>query len=121
MSRNLLQNLKNSARLRRKRRVRSRIFGTSERPRLSVNRSLSQMSVQVIDDSRGVTLVASSTKGLSSKSQNPLELASLLGKDVAEKCLAHDVKTVVFDRSGYLYHGRVKSLADGAREAGLIF
>ncbi|MBA3899713.1 MAG: 50S ribosomal protein L18 [Bacteroidetes bacterium] len=106
-----------------KKRIRKIITGTSERPRLSVFRSNKQISVQLIDDSKGVTLLAASSldKGLESQKGNKLEQAKLVGKALAEKATQAGIELVVFDRGGYLYHGRVKSLADAAREAGLKF
>lgn len=104
----------------RKGRVRSRISGTEQRPRLSVFRSNTQIYAQVIDDVSGKTLAATSSINLKAKG-NKVEQAVLVGKDIATKAVAKGVKAVVFDRSGYKYHGRVKSLADAAREAGLQF
>jgi large subunit ribosomal protein L18 len=106
-----------------KRRIRKIISGTAERPRLSVFRSNKQISVQLIDDIKGVTLVAASSldKDLASQKGTKLEQAQLVGKALAEKATKAGIEAVVFDRGGYLYHGRVKSLADAAREAGLKF
>ncbi|MHB8996837.1 MAG: 50S ribosomal protein L18 [Armatimonadota bacterium] len=110
---------------RRKGRVRRKIAGTPERPRLSVFRSLKHIRVQVIDDSQGLTLAAASTQekalveGLSSSSN--LEAAIAIGKAVAERAKAAGITAVVFDRGGRPFHGRVKALADAAREAGLDF
>lgn len=106
-------------------RIRARITGTPERPRLSVFRSLENISVQVIDDVNGVTLVSASTidkeiKPLVKNGGNT-EAAVTVGKKLAERALAKNIKNVVFDRSGYIYTGRVKALADAAREAGLEF
>ncbi|HHT24008.1 MAG TPA: 50S ribosomal protein L18 [Clostridiaceae bacterium] len=116
---------KNKIRQRKHARVRKHISGTSERPRLSVFRSLSHIYAQVIDDITGTTLVSASTLDteISSKVKNTsnCEAAKLVGKLVAEKSLAKDIESVVFDRGGYLYHGRVAALAEGAREAGLKF
>ncbi len=95
---------------RRKARVRSRVIGTAARPRLCVFRSLKSLYVQVIDDTKGVTLVGM-------KSDDP----QVLGKEIAAKAIALGIKQVVFDRAGYAYHGRVKAVADGAREGGLEF
>jgi len=112
-------------RLHRHRRVRMKVQGTPERPRLSVYRSLAEIYAQVIDDQAGHTLVAASsidhelrekTAGL-----NKTEQAKLVGKLVAERALAKGIKQVVFDRGGFRYMGRVKALADAAREAGLDF
>ncbi len=101
--------------------IRKKIQGTSERPRLSVYRSNKAIYAQLIDDSSGKTLVsASSIKEVVEKG-NKVDQSRTLGKIIAEKAIASGVQTVVFDRSGYLYHGRVKSLAEGAREGGLIF
>lgn len=116
---------KNEIRLRKHDRVRKKIEGTSERPRLNVFRSLKNIYVQVIDDSTGTTLVAASTldeavKGKLEQSGNK-EAAKEVGKLIARKALDKGIKQVVFDRGGYLYHGRVKELAEGAREAGLDF
>ncbi|MFK8044931.1 MAG: 50S ribosomal protein L18 [Crocinitomicaceae bacterium] len=105
-----------------KRRVRKNIFGSSERPRLSVFRSNKQIYAQIIDDEKGTTLVsASSYKVKEVEGKNKSEQATIVGKAVAEKALKAGVKTVVFDRNSYQYHGRVKALAEGAREGGLIF
>lgn len=100
--------------------IRSRVFGTPERPRLSVFRSNKQIYAQVIDDVHGKTLAAASSKNLTDKMTN-VEKSALVGKALAEKALQAGISAVVFDRNGYLYHGRVKSLADGAREGGLKF
>jgi len=110
---------------RQKRHIRSRryITGTAERPRLNVYRSLSNIYAQVIDDVAGVTLCAASTveAGLKENYGGNIEAAKAVGKAIAEKALAKGVKEVVFDRGGYLYHGRVAALAEAAREAGLQF
>lgn len=112
---------KNEARLRRHARVRAKVSGTSEAPRLCVFRSNKNIEVQVIDDTKGTTLVATSSEALKLSNGNNIEGAKLVGKDIAEKCLAKGIKKVVFDRGGYVYHGRVKALAEAAREAGLEF
>lgn len=116
---------RNQARLRRHLRVRQSLAGTGERPRLSVFKSLSQIYAQVIDDQTGRTLVSASTidRGLRDqvKDLKKTEQARLVGKAVAERALARNIKKVVFDRGGYRYIGRVKALADGAREGGLDF
>ena len=111
---------KNEARLRRHRRVRGKISGTAERPRLDVFRSSKHIYAQTIDDVAGVTLVSASTmeKGFEGFGGN-VEAANKVGKMIAEKALAKGIKTVVFDRGGFVYHGRVKALAEGAREGGL--
>ena len=106
-------------------RVRKKVVGTSARPRLNVYRSLSNIYAQVIDDSCGKTLVSASTldeaiKGKIAFGGNK-DAAKLVGKLVAEKAIENGIKTVVFDRGGYIYHGRVKELAEAAREAGLEF
>lgn len=112
----------NAARIRRHMRVRKNISGTAERPRLNVYRSLNNIYAQVIDDVKGVTLVAASSldKGFEGYGGN-IEAAKAVGKAVAEKALAAGIKAVVFDRGGYVYHGRVAALAEGAREGGLEF
>ncbi|MDE6810900.1 MAG: 50S ribosomal protein L18 [Muribaculaceae bacterium] len=102
-----------------KTRIRGKISGTSERPRMSVFRSNKGIYVQVIDDLAGNTLVAASSKGLEGGTKS--EVAAKVGAEIARKALEKGITTVVFDRNGYLYHGRVKSLADAAREAGLKF
>jgi len=113
------------ARLRRHRRMRARLQGTPERPRLSVFRSLNHIYAQVIDDSTGTTLVSSSTVVPDAKSntngKNKTEQAKLVGSLVAKEALGKGINQVVFDRGGYLYHGRVKALAEAARKAGLQF
>lgn len=104
-------------------RIRKVVVGTSERPRLNVFRSNKHINVQLIDDSRGVTIVAASSldKELAAQKLSGIEQAKLVGKLIAEKAGKAGILEVVFDRGGYLYHGRVKSLADAAREAGLKF
>jgi large subunit ribosomal protein L18 len=115
----IIKTSKNALRQLRHKRIRKTLAGTAERPRLSVFRSNTALYVQVINDAAGQTLVASSTTQL--KLGKTIEDAASLGKDVAQKALAAGITTVVFDRSGYLYHGRIKALADAAREAGLTF
>jgi len=112
----------NAQRLKRHRRVRKNISGTAERPRLNVFRSLNHIYAQIIDDTKGVTLVSASSmdKDFAGYGGN-IEGATAVGKKVAEKALAAGIKTVVFDRGGYVYHGRVAALAEGAREGGLEF
>ena len=102
-----------------KTRIRGRISGTAERPRMSVFRSNKGIYVQVIDDLAGATLVAASSKGLEGGTKS--EVAAKVGAEIAKKALEKGITSVVFDRNGYLFHGRVKSLADAAREAGLKF
>ena len=111
-------------RIRIKRRIRKKISGTAESPRMSVFRSNKQISVQLIDDSTGNTLVAASSlnKEIAAKTDiNKIQQAELVGQAIAEKAKAAKIETVIFDRNGYLYHGRIKSLAEGARKAGLKF
>ena len=102
-----------------KTRIRGKISGTAERPRMSVFRSNKGIYVQVIDDLKGMTLVAASSKGLEGGTKS--EVAAKVGAAIAQKALEKGITSVVFDRNGYLFHGRVKSLADAAREAGLKF
>jgi len=113
------------ARQGRHRRIRKRVFGTPARPRLNVFRSLKHIAAQVIDDERGHTLVAVSTLDPALRSRlaglKKTEQARLVGEVLAERALGQNIKQVVFDRGGYLYHGRVRALADGAREGGLEF
>ena len=112
---------KTQARLRRHKRVRKNIHGTKDVPRLNVFRSNNGIYVQVIDDDASTTLVSSSTAELKIKNGGNIEAAKLVGADIAKKCLEKKIETVVFDRGGYLYHGRVQALADAARENGLKF
>ena len=113
---------KKRTRLKRKIHIRKRMTGTQERPRMSVFRSNKHVYVQVIDDSTGVSIVSASNveaefKGL----KNNVENAEKIGEAIGKRLLAKKIKTVVFDRNGYLYHGIVKSIADGARKSGLKF
>ena len=108
-------------RLRRRRRVRARVRGSAERPRLSVFRSNRGMQAQIIDDVRGHTLAAVNWTEDELKSLKRMEQASKAGRLLAERAKAAGIETAVFDRGGYQYHGRVKALAEGAREGGLIF
>lgn len=116
---------RNALRQQRHLRMRRRMAGAPERPRLSIFRSLNHMYAQVIDDHRGVTLVAASTLDASIRTgldkMKKLESGKRVGKLIAERALAQGIKRVVFDRGGYLYHGRVKAVADAAREGGLEF
>ena len=116
---------KNAERVKRHARIRNKISGTAERPRLCVYKSLTKIYAQIIDDVKGVTIAAASSldKDLADalKGLNKTEQAKLVGEAVAKKALKKKVKTVVFDRSGYIYTGRVEALANGAREAGLVF
>jgi large subunit ribosomal protein L18 len=112
-----------AARQKRHERIRLRVAGTADRPRLAVFRSLNHIYAQVIDDSAGTTLAAASTREASFKgsAQTKVEEAKVVGRLVAERARTAGVEKVVFDRSGFKYHGRVKGLADAAREAGLDF
>ncbi len=112
---------KNVARKRRHARVRAKVSGTAKCPRLCVYRSNKNIEAQIIDDVKKVTLVASSSMTLKLENGSNVEAAKAVGADLAKKALAKKVKKVVFDRSGYIYHGRVKALAEAAREAGLEF
>jgi len=113
---------KNAIRLKRHERIRNTISGTKETPRFNVYRSNKHIYVQIIDDTTGNTLVSSSSLILKDlESTSSIDAAIAVGKDVAGKALEAGIKEVVFDRGGYLYHGRVKALADAAREAGLEF
>ncbi len=114
---------KQVVRFKRKLRIRSRVEGTAERPRLSVFRSNQNLYAQLVDDTKGHTLVSACTleEELKDKVGRNIEGAKTLGNLVAKRALAKNISQVVFDRSGYLYHGRVKALADAAREAGLKF
>ena len=102
-------------------RIRRKLAGTGERPRLNVYRSLSHIYAQVIDDQKGETLVSASTLALKVKTGGNVAAAKEIGKVVAELAVKQGIKKVVFDRGGYLYHGRIKALADAARAAGLEF
>lgn len=102
-------------------RIRQRMAGTPERPRLNVYRSLNHIYAQIVDDAHGVTLVSASTLASKTKTGGNVAAAKDVGKLVAERAQEKGIKQVVFDRGGYLYHGRIKALADAAREAGLEF
>ena len=102
-------------------RIRRKLSGTTERPRLSVHRSLNHIYAQVIDDQTGETLVSASTLAIKAKTGGNIAAAKEIGKAIAERAVEKGVKKVVFDRGGFLYHGRIKALADAAREAGLEF
>lgn len=114
-----MQSLKTIKRIVRRRRIRSKLSGSAERPRLAIFKSNKFMYAQLIDDSKNVTLVASNGAGLSAKTKT--EQALMVGKDIAAKALEKSIKKVVFDRGGYIYTGRVKAVADAAREGGLEF
>lgn len=110
-------------RLRIKRRVRGNISGTATYPRLSVYKSNKEIYAQLIDDAEGKTLVAASSResDIANTTGTKIEISVLVGKKIAEKALAAGIEAVVFDRNGFVYHGRIKALADGAREGGLKF
>ena len=112
---------KNKIRQKRHQRVREHVFGTAERPRLSVYRSTAHIYAQLIDDEKQVTLCSSSTvaKGIDLKGKTKTEAAEIVGRNIAERARAIGIEKAVFDRGGYLYIGRVKALAEGARSGGL--
>ena len=115
---------RNTVRQRVHKRVRAKVSGTDQRPRLNVYRPLNHIYTQLIDDATGATIVAASTivkKGDEKKTGGNVDAAKAVGKLIAERAQEKGIKKVVFDRGGYLYHGRVKALADAAREAGLEF
>jgi len=114
---------KKDRRQRIKYRIRKRIAGSAERPRMSIFRSNKEIYVQLMDDDAGVTLlsVSSRDKGIAGNKGSKSEIAALVGKSAAEKAIEKGITSVVFDRNGYLFHGRVKSLANAARESGLKF
>jgi len=112
---------KNKERQRRHERIRTKVIGTAACPRLSVYRSNLHMHCQVIEDTKGVTLVSASSVELKMASCSNVEGAKAIGTEIAKRCLAKNIDKVVFDRGGYIYHGRVKAFADAAREAGLKF
>jgi len=101
--------------------IRKKLAGTSQSPRLSVFRSNTGIYAQIIDDSKGTTLASASSRELGEKTRLNIENSKAVGKKVAEKALASGISTIVFDRNGYLYHGNIKALAEGAREGGLKF
>ena len=113
--------LRKNNKIRRKLRVRKKIFGTSKKPRLSVYRTNKYCYGQIIDDSKGVTLVSLSLNDIKKfhKDKNKMEASFEIGKILAEKALEKKIKTAIFDRSSYHYHGRIKQIAEGAREGGL--
>jgi large subunit ribosomal protein L18 len=115
-----MPNIKNR-RERIKKGIRKKMEGTAARPRLSVFKSNTTIYAQVIDDTKGTTLLATSSKELDKKGGVKVELSKNVGKKLAEKALASGIQQVVFDRNGYLYHGNIKALAEGAREGGLKF
>ncbi len=117
--------LKKQARLKRKKRVRKKLTGTSDRPRLTVFRSAKHIYAQVVDDTSGHTLVAASSLESATKEQPQFEskvaVANYVGKLLGGRAIEKGLTKVVFDRNGFLYHGRVKAVSEGAREAGLVF
>jgi len=117
----ITQTRRNAIRQRIHSRIREKLSGTGERPRLNVYRSLNHIYAQVIDDQKGETLVSASTLAMKLKTGGNVAAAREIGKSVAEKAVEKGIRKVVFDRGGYLYHGRIKALADAAREAGLEF
>ena len=114
---------RNEMRLERHKRIRKTLSGTAERPRLNVFRSNANITAQIIDDEKGVTLVSASTleKDLKIANGGNIEAAEIIGQEIAKRAKKAKITQVVFDRGGYLYHGRVKALADAARESGLEF
>ena len=112
--------LKKQSQTRRHKRVRSKIFGTAEIPRLSVFRSNKGMFAQIINDDLGITLASVSEKGVKD-SKTKIDTAKEIGKLIAQKAQEKNISKIVFDRGGYKYHGRIKAVAEGAREIGLIF
>ncbi|HSW97225.1 MAG TPA: 50S ribosomal protein L18 [Candidatus Saccharimonadales bacterium] len=113
--------IKNKQKVQRQRRVRGKIIGTSETPRLSVFRSNNYIYAQLIDDTSKKTLLGMSEKHISKKEGTPVTVAKLLGMEIAKKAVEKKITKVMFDRGSYRYHGRVKALAEGAREGGLQF
>ena len=118
-------NIKRQARIKRKKRIRKKMTGTQDRPRLSVFRSARHVYAQIVDDSRGETVVTASSVEKAVKGHAPFEnkvaLAAHIGELIAQRAAEKGIKKVVFDRNGFLYHGRVKAISDGARKAGLDF
>jgi len=110
-----------NSRLRIKRGIRKKLSGTAARPRISVFKSNTRIYAQIIDDEQGHTLVSASSAELGAKKNTNIDLAKEVGKKLAEKAVASGISEVVFDRNGYIYHGKVKALAEGAREGGLKF
>ncbi|MDD3534558.1 MAG: 50S ribosomal protein L18 [Candidatus Cloacimonetes bacterium] len=119
-----VQKEKNRLRSRRRAAIRKYLSGSAERPRLAVFRSIKHIYAQIIDDSKGITLVSMSSKAKSFEAgdaKSKTEISAVVGEKLGEKALAAGIKRIAFDRAGYKYHGRVKALADGARKAGLEF
>jgi len=122
----MIQNKKRERWQKKKSSIRKKVYGTPERPRLTIYRSASHIYAQIIDDTTGKTLVSASTisKGLREQLKSitkALDICKLVGKETAKLALEKKIQQVVYDRNGYLYHGRVKAVADGAREGGLKF
>ena len=117
--------IRKALRLKRKKRIRKNLMGTSERPRLCVFRSSKHIYAQIIDDTQGITLASASTMEpdvrTDQKFENKVVAANFIGKRIGERASEKGIKTVVFDRGGFMYHGRVKAVSEGAREAGLDF
>ena len=111
--------MRNKNRIHRKRRIRAKIKGTAKRPRLAIFRSLLNISVQIINDEKGVTIFAVNSKSLKVKAN--IVGAKKIGDKVAEECIKNKIKEIVFDRSGYKYHGKIKAIADSVREGGIKF
>lgn len=112
---------KDSRRIRIRRSIRTKVSGTTGKPRLSVFRSNKEIYAQLIDDVSGKTLISASSQDLKSATGTKVEISKSVGQKLAEKAVTSGIKQVTFDRGGYLYHGRVKALAEGAREGGLNF
>ncbi len=117
----ITQTKRNAIRQRIHSRIRAKLAGTGERPRLNVYRSLNHIYAQVIDDQKGETIVSTSTLALKLKTGGNVSAAKEIGKAIAKRAVEKGIKKVVFDRGGFLYHGRIKALAEAAREAGLEF
>jgi len=119
------KNPREQARLKRKKRIRTKVKGTPDRPRLTVFRSAKHIYAQIIDDTRGVTLAASSTllkdPDLDEKSGGKVQSAERVGERIAREAMERGIRQVVFDRNGFIYHGRIRAVADAARKAGLDF
>lgn len=116
-----MNNIKTKRRLKIRLRIRKRVQGTSDRPRLSVYKSNTATYAQLINDEQGHTIVASSSKIITIKTGNPVEKARMVGEEIAKQAIAQGIEEIVFDRSGYIYHGRVQAVAEGARAQGLKF
>jgi large subunit ribosomal protein L18 len=112
---------KENRRLRIRRNIRSKVSGTSDRPRLAVFRSNTTIYAQLIDDSQGKTIASASSKEIESSKNATIQIAKTVGQKLAEKAKSSGISSVTFDRGGYLYHGKIKALAEGAREGGLNF